>query len=413
MKTGIYFRLLLCFAAGLLALAGAATLVVDPYGLYDEIVIEGFNAKKPRAYTHIRIVKQRRALRLAPTTVVFGNSRLDVGFDPDSPHWPEDHRPVFNLAIPEEGPGEGMRGIVKSYDLIVRRAVPRAIVIGVDFMDFLSADAPITDLTIPLPARLRAGHMSFQALVETHLSQTAVIDSLRTVFLQGHTYAEHMTRAGFNPMRQYLPIVRREGHYAIAQQKNRQYLKAFVKRPSSIFLEDGGEAQPLHELRVLLSDARRRGIEVHMFFYPYHADLLETIWVSGYWTMFEIWKRTVVRIVDEIFTTSGHIAMWDFAGYNLYSTEPIPARGDTKSAMRRYWEPGPVKSALGQLMIVRLFGGGESAFGYRSSAENIEQRIADVRTARQQYIRARALDVTRIDALCEQLSCRARSLIER
>ena len=409
MKTGIYFRLVLCFAVSLLVLAGAVSFIVDPYGLYDEIVIEGFNAKKPRAYTHRRLVKQRRALRLAPTTVVFGNSRLDVGIDPDSPNWPEDLRPVFNLAIP----GEGMGGIVKSYDLIVRRAVPRTIVIGVDFMDFLSADAPIADLTMPLPARLRAGHMAFQALVETHLSQTAVIDSLRTVFLQGDRYAEHMTKAGFNPMRQYLPIVRREGHYAIAHQKNRQYLKAFFGRPSSIFLEDGGDAAPMHELRVLLSDARRRGIEVHMFFYPYHADLLETIWVSGYWTMFEVWKRTVVRIVDEIFATSGRVALWDFAGYNSYSTEPIPARGDTKSDMRWYWEPGHFKSALGQLMIARLFGGGESDFGFRLSAENIEQRIADVRAARQQYTRARALDVVRIDALCEQLSCRAQSLSER
>ena len=94
----------------LLAVAGF-NLAIDPYGLYG-FAVEGVNARKPESRTHILLAKQQRLIHAQPETVILGNSRADLGLDPESPYWPEEFGTVFNFAIP----GEEMYGTVQRYD---------------------------------------------------------------------------------------------------------------------------------------------------------------------------------------------------------------------------------------------------------------------------------------------------------
>ena len=80
------------------------------------------------------------------------------------------------------------------------------------------------------------------------------------------------------------------------------------------------------------------------------------------WESFEDWKRHLVRQVAELQHGSVDIKIFDFSGYNEFTTEPVPYPGDIKSEMRWYWEPGHYKSALGERILERIVHG-QTHFG--------------------------------------------------
>ena len=74
-------------AAALLAgvlLTVLFVVVVDPYRLFRMVDIAGFNAVKPRPDHYQSEIKLSGARALRPAVVLMGNSRVDVGIDPDS-----------------------------------------------------------------------------------------------------------------------------------------------------------------------------------------------------------------------------------------------------------------------------------------------------------------------------------------
>lgn len=87
----------------LLGAVAAVNLIVDPYGLFRIVDVPGFNRIKSQAGERAAVFKRAGVARIQPTTVILGNSRAEIGFDPDSPAWPEHARPVFNLALPGAG----------------------------------------------------------------------------------------------------------------------------------------------------------------------------------------------------------------------------------------------------------------------------------------------------------------------
>ena len=140
------------FNAGLTALAvmlGASlvNVTVDPYRVFGSRVVEGFNALKPRATQRIRESKSSQVVRVRPGTLILGNSRAEVGFDPQSRLWPADARPVYNFAIP----GSGIASARDHFRLALEAGRLKRVVLGVDFLDFLVR--PDTSSTPRPPAK--------------------------------------------------------------------------------------------------------------------------------------------------------------------------------------------------------------------------------------------------------------------
>src|SRR3546814_466604 len=132
--------------------------------------------------------RSTRTDTLFPYTTLFrsilGNSRADIGFDPESPAWPESFRPVYNFGIP----GGGLYDVLRSY-LLARDSGVRRVVVGLDFADFLADDAPLPgglDRYAAIDAGLPAG-----LFVQSHLSIRAAVDTVRTLLAQRDPYAEN------------------------------------------------------------------------------------------------------------------------------------------------------------------------------------------------------------------------------
>jgi len=140
-----YLRSLSLATVALLALVATINLLVDPYGLFRVVRIDGFNAIKSQAGQRAVVFKRQGAERMRPNTLVLGNSRAEIGFDPQSPAWPASMQPVFNLALP----GAGVEAALNEFTRVLEYTTPKVAVVGLDFLDFRVDPAAQADSTPP------------------------------------------------------------------------------------------------------------------------------------------------------------------------------------------------------------------------------------------------------------------------
>jgi hypothetical protein len=386
---------------------GAFNFFVDPYGIFDTPRIEGVNAIKSRAGQREGLVKKYRIYSLRPNAIILGNSRAQVGFDPLHRAWPSDARPVLNLAVPGAGPQTAR-------DLLGHATTAGAlnlIVIGVDFVDFrLHSSAPpqayVSHAVQPPDLRTR-----LQDYVSVTMSLDALVDSLLTVQAQGEPYRTSLTPEGFNPMLDYIGHAKREGYAALFAQRDAENAKSYLKGGNRVIHPATGTSPEFEAIRDMLRQARRSRARVHLVIYPYHAHILELFDLAGLWGPFEDWKRELVRLVESEGRQSGStISLWDFSGYNAFTSEAVPEVGDTHNIMQWYWEAGHFKKELGDIVLDRILDqmsqtqSGAERFGMLLSRQDIESHLRSIRLARTEYRRERQSEVVRLRRLVEQIA---------
>lgn len=421
-----YLLLWLTLTGAILLVVAVFNTVIDPYGLFHLIDKPGFNITKPKAGSHGAMSKAYQVLRVQPQGLVLGNSRAEVGLDPEHPAWPANSRPVFNLALPGTGTETSLRYLqhVLANTAGSPAPKPRVVILNIDFMDFLvdantnrPAAAPNKNdhrlLTNPDGSRNPARVLhQLKDYAEATLTLSAFLDSLQTVASQGNAYSENLTPLGFNPMRDYLKITADEGYWAVFRQRDIENIKAYARRPNDIFDAGGRSSRAFEDLRQIISLCQHNDIVLHLVIYPYHAHLLEIFRITGHWQAFENWKREVVSIAEsQPGASAPPVEVWDFSGFNALTMEGVPASGDRKTQMHWYWEAGHFKRELGNLMLARIFGqaGAVDEFGVLLNTANIEQQIAAVRTHEIDYRHRHAYVAEELECLAAQLKSGASS----
>ncbi len=90
---------------------------------------------KPRAAEQMGIAKTYQLERIAPKTLLLGNSRTEIGLDPMSPQFPAEQRPVFNASYAGR---DVCTSLLMLRDAMAVR-IPERIILGIDFQDMLVA----------------------------------------------------------------------------------------------------------------------------------------------------------------------------------------------------------------------------------------------------------------------------------
>ncbi|MEM8799992.1 MAG: hypothetical protein AAGF15_07935 [Pseudomonadota bacterium] len=123
-----YLVALIVCSALFLTLAGSLAWLVDPYYVHSSPRIEGFNKIKPHAQDLGNETKITLAIRRNPATLLIGNSRIDIGFDPDmlATEIPSIPRPISNVGVP----GMGVPGVRQTLSRLLSETSPRHIYIG-------------------------------------------------------------------------------------------------------------------------------------------------------------------------------------------------------------------------------------------------------------------------------------------
>lgn len=351
----------------LLAAVAAINVGVDPYGLFGTRPVEGWNARKVRAEQEGRLYKNAAVARVSPRTLVLGNSRAEIGFDPESAAWPASAGPVYNFALPGTGPASA----AETLSVAAGARIPATIVLGVDFPDFLRT--PDERRLAPVAPTVGAPPPSLEAYARSALTVDSLLNSLLTVMRQRDAESTELTALGFNPLRDYAPLVRREGHRALFDQKNAEYAG---KLGDGRFMPDAADSPEFQQVGAILEFAHAHGIRVQLVIYPYHAEFLDLVERAGLWPAFEKWKRQLAAAAA---AAPGDVQLWDFSGYSRYATEPVPAERGV--AMQWYWESGHFKPALGDVVVADLYRE-HPVLGRRLMRDTVESVLVAVRAER-------------------------------
>lgn len=381
------------FAAAFAAIAASAafTLFMDPLALYGAPRVAGVNAVKPYLDHHRQLARWHAARRACATVGFFGNSRAEIGFDPEAPVLKRQGLVAFNHAIPGSGLGLAARQLGWIEDA---GCGPRVVVLGVDFFDFLGGPAP-EGAASAAPPRVDA-----RVVAETVFSVTAVRDAFTTLGLQHARYPATLTPLGFNPLLNYIPEVGKSGHYALFRQRAVENRKRWEKLPARLDPPGGGPSEEALALERFLARARPAQA-VHLVIYPYHAEIRLMLEAMGLTGLFEEWKARVLAQARAADPTGTRVRVWDFSGLSPETLEPIPAPHDRRTALQWYWEAGHFKKALGDRMLARMLDESDP-FGVELRSETLAATVAQDRRRVTQAWRAGGPLVREVESVLRQ-----------
>lgn len=378
--------------------AAAINFFIDPYGLFGSTRIEGLNAIKPASVTRMRLVKPYQVLRAEAKTLIAGNSRPEMGLDPESACWNSEFQPIYNLATP----GSRVYLQVRYIQHALKAGTVRNIFLGIDFMAFLRKRKVENDVSAwpiyPMTFESRLVVNNDGSVNQSYLAQKsldyltglfsleAVENSIETLMARQDPDSLTRTERGFNPANEYLDIIRNEGQEVLFRHKNQQIIAEFSNPKLTLFEPNTNWSLQFESIERLLDLARAEGIHITLFINPYHAEFLMAIELGGKWALLEEWKRIMTRLTEQY----DDVAIWDFNQFNAFTTERPPERGETATKLRWFWEPAHYSREMGDLMLAEMLDKdcgtmARQAIGSPLAGETIDRHLQELRTAMAQY----------------------------
>lgn len=368
----LYLRWMITTAFIIVAAVGVFNIVINPLGVFDSPRINGLNAIKPYLDHHRELARWQAARRLCPNAGIFGNSRAEIGFDPENPIFSEHGLSAFNHAIPGSSLSLAFRqvGWLKSAG-----CMPNVVILGVEFFDFLGGSLPDPR---PVQEGSTAPKIDARFFAESVFSIAGLRDSLGTVALQQSRYPAVLTERGFNPLLNYIPEVEQNGHYTLFRQRVEENARNWRRKAMRLHPLGEGASDDERIFEAILEELSPKQPSTYIVIYPYHAQIRVMIERLGLGGLFSEWKRLIVSIAMRRAEKGDKIQVWDFSGLSPQTLEPIPSRGDRHTHLNYYWEAGHFKKALGDRILSRLLAQ-EGDFGVQLDNRNIDHWLSEDR----------------------------------
>lgn len=377
----------------ILTLTGLTNFIVDPFDSFQIINIDGLNTNKPALYTNNSVAKARNVNKLKPVSLVLGNSRSEVGINPDSDLWRGAGYPRFNLSLASGDIADALT-FLKFANTI---QPVKHVILTADFLMFKADRVTTKNRETKRKDRLNQFYEDEGPTVSwfySLFSLDALKASLHTLGIQDSTREYRYTRNGMRSYRILEFEQQRSGHHRMFEQsekyfKNEKFYEK-IDNDHYLFSAKTRTAPGLDAFQELLEMCNKNNIELVIFISPVHARQLNLIKQYKNWEEFENWKRTLVDIMhnaNQNRAPDQQIALWDFSGYNAITTEMVPVTGDNKTKMKWYWESSHYKEITGDIILKRMFNHPLPApvaddFGVRLTKENIESHINRINSKR-------------------------------
>ncbi|MBI4292420.1 MAG: hypothetical protein HY661_13165 [Betaproteobacteria bacterium] len=400
-----YCVIAMATALALIAAAVVLDALIDPFGMYRGLVIEGVNASKPSVYRRVRLYKAFEVRRVQPQAIILGTSRSHLGMRCSHEVWARLPGPCYNLAFDGATTREMFAYLRHAHAVRPLRHV----VLGLDLYHASFAPSftrPDFDPHILLDARTPW----WWRYLTGDLRLLASLDTLRASI-------ETLRSQGWNELNWFAPDGQRLG-------------EIFFRRPEESFMRNGPRAyfdeidrlevtfqtaaaaprsrdamaapaarapaaaeSSIAYIRRIVEFCRAEGIDLRIFVTPSHVHQIEIAAATGGWNSIENGKRELVRVLAEDSTRHSDkppIPLIDFSGYSSITTEALPPIGSRKE-MRYYWDSSHFKEQVGDYVLERLFAAGTSShavpadFGVRLTEESIDIALLQQRAARVAY----------------------------
>jgi hypothetical protein len=370
---------------GAIIATGLINLIIDPYGTFRIVDIKGLNHIKPYPDHDIETIKSQALRHMSPDALILGNSRAEVGFDPNSSTWATaGYRSVYNAGVPGSLPGSAWNFV----QIAERVKPPKLILLGIDFFDF-----PIAPNFKPIQqsSNIKSNLVNALWLMRATLTSQALLDSATTIRRQYQNKPEQLTPLGHNPLLEYEDFAKADGYWVLFRQRAEENAKNHGRKPKNLYLNGTQSSPHFDNIRHIVRWAVQNNAELRLVVYPYHAQLLVLIDELGLWPIFDEWKRQIVRIIDEEQPIKNdHITVIDFSGFSTYATELIPPKNDKQTITQWYWEAGHFKKELGNLMLQKILlpntNQSLASFGTKITQQNIDTHTLAILAKKVSYL---------------------------
>ncbi|MGD9170771.1 MAG: hypothetical protein PVI97_12025 [Candidatus Thiodiazotropha sp.] len=370
-----------------LATVAVFNLLIDPYNIHRIVVINGFNTSKPATTNRTGLAKTYMVNTISDIhTLILGQSRLDISLNPKSNNIPSSLKPVFNMAVP------GAR-LYQQYRYLQHADADHeieTILLGIEFESFLVAkEEPSTDYpghaSGDFERRLAvdyAGNKNPKKALQyakdayiSLISNTALADSFRTIWAgdQRWIYPTGLS----NGTSRFGREIANKGHYSVFRDTLRNHIDSLHNKH---YTEN---SHSYLALRDIMEYCQNHGKRLVLLISPAHVYQYEIWSLFGLDASMDHWKYRLTKMVDSYRKTGLDIVLWDYATYNVYSTEPVPSFGN-KRKMQYYWEPVHFKISLGNIMMGEMFSG-TGGVGTRLEPVNICSHLAAAKQDRATY----------------------------
>jgi len=420
MKKERQYLLALAAINGALILAtGLFNAVIDPHRFFHLVTIPGVNEYKTFV-TKMRLRKPVHIYQRAPTIVIMGSSRAGGGLHcEDFTPKPDD---CYNTALRGITTYEQWRLLedIVEIDAAAHKPLER-IVLKLSYATFSETELTKEGFEEALVAHEGQGITFAQrrAVWEKYLyalfSWEALHDSAMTIAYQHKPYAWRATSVWnfendgswktyalpeyeSNPALVHMNRSKQWGSSVNAMAGEFRYLKGQIDQHVDFEHNYDYFAR-------LLDLAYRHHLPLDMMFPSEHADYLYLLSNAGLWDDAENWKRRLVAMNEKIAAEHGQTPyrIWDFGGFNEYSTETPWDRVPVGASMQWYEDIVHFDGSLGALMLAAVRDNQTQGAWFETvNSANIDAHLAHIREGRDQYFATHAPPVAKKPANGEQ-----------
>ena len=370
---------------------------IDPFAMFWSPQIDGINQIKPEAGKRSRITKAYQVNRIKPQILIVGNSRVEMGLDPENMHFAG--KTVYNQGMP--GAGVAMQ-IDYAIDAINNNDTIEQLLVGVDFIDFLLSEQQVTNFKTKINHHTQPSYAfrldstdndnnfaslsRFKEKMAMVFSLDAFSASISTMVQQKHM-ASSISKHGFNNALSYVAIMNSEGIKPLFRQKLQEISTRLTGKIWTIQAQETSPYSPTFaHLGRLISIAKQRKINITFFINPYHYSYLNTLADNNQWHNFQVWKETLVHYLNV--TQGEDFILWDFSGVSSFVNEIVPLT-KPKQQMRWFWEPAHYRKELGEKMLAVILVKDRSTnnnFGKRLTVRNITSLLKTNKNGLQDHL---------------------------
>lgn len=369
-----YLKRLFTVAFFTLTLVAAFNWLIDPFGMHWSPKIEGLNSLKPEAGKRSRITKIFQSNSIAPTLLIVGNSRVEMGLSPKHPALARER--VYNLGLP--GSSLAMQ-LDYAKSTINNVESVKKVWVSLDYLDFLLTPRSINAIeagefpdTTSYRHRLSQNRSFVNNLkrygeVSSMLfSIDGLIASIKTIALQ-NSDTNSIDEYGFNSAKGYLSIIKNEGIHPLFKQKLEEIERRLDYKNLLLTLPEQEYSPNFDLLGDFIAFVQSKNIEVEFFVNPYHRSYISMIRQQGYESSFNTWRQKLGKYLFNF-----NYQVLDFNENNPYVNELVP-KTNQFTKLEWFWEPAHYTEKLGGLMIEKLTSSSKGTIGAPIVSEDLSK----------------------------------------
>jgi len=329
----------------LLLLVSGLNIAVDPFFVFTVPLIRGFNYYKPATQGRETLAKSALLPLLQPRTVLIGTSKVQVGLDPDSPVWRDDDKPVFNAGLP----GNTSSAMLAVLEEALATAPVRRVLVLLEPIDLMEPSPPL-DSTEPFH---HTGRARLRGLIDAILTRDALEASFRTLAGQWTDMPSGLRPNGQMYDGNFRGPTAVEGPGALFAQKMQQNAQRVAGMARRLADRPDAEVVQLEAVRRIIYLCFEKNVTLDLAVAPVHADMLRLVDLAGLWPRYIQMREDLARMVEQ--TGGSRVRLWNFTGFDAYSSEPVPSLDHPASAPRWFWEPNHFRREYGELLLQTIY----------------------------------------------------------